>query len=44
VRPLARIGALTEEPTELVERGRLAAQDPVRVMVDKPYGAQYFKK
>jgi hypothetical protein len=43
VRPLPRIGALREEPAELVER-RLRAQDPVRVLVDEPDGAQYFRK
>ena len=44
VRPLARIGALREEPAELVERRRRRAQDPVRVVVDEADRAQYFEK
>ncbi len=43
VRPLARIGALGEQPAELVER-RPRAQDPVRVVVDELDPGQYFKK
>ena len=35
VRPLARVGALGEEPAELVEARRVRAQDPVRVLVDE---------
>jgi hypothetical protein len=44
VPPLTWIGALAEKPSELFERRRLAAQDSVRMMVDEPDGAQYFKK
>jgi hypothetical protein len=42
--PLAGIGALGEEATELVEGRRGRAQDPVRVMVDERDRAQYFSK
>jgi hypothetical protein len=42
--PLTRIGALAEEPAELVEAYRRLAQDPVRVLVDEPDRAQYFRK
>jgi len=35
MRPLARVGALGEEPAELVQRRRVRAQDPVRVVVDE---------
>jgi len=44
VRPLPRIGALREEPAELVEACRRLAQDPVRVVVDETDAGQYFKK
>ena len=44
VRPLARVGALREEPAELVERRRPHAQEPVRVLVDERDLAQYFEK
>ena len=44
VRPLARMGALGEEPPELVERRRRLTQDPVRVLVDERDRAQYFRK
>jgi hypothetical protein len=44
VRPLARVGALGEEAPELVERLRLRAEDPVRVVVDERDAAQYFSK
>src|SRR5919202_1353030 len=43
VRPLARVGALGEEPAELVE-ARPRAQDAVRVVVDEPDAVQYFEK
>jgi len=43
VRPLARVGTLREESTELVE-GRPFAQDPVRVVVDESDPGQYFEK
>jgi hypothetical protein len=43
VRPLARVGALREQPAELVERRR-RPQDPVRVVVDERDLAQYFRK
>ena len=36
VRPLPRIGALGEEPAELVERLRMPRQDAVGVLVDEP--------
>ena len=36
VRPLPRIGALGEEPAELVERLRMPCQDAVRMLVDEP--------
>ena len=36
VRPLPRIGALGEEPAELVERIRMARQDAMRMLVDEP--------
>jgi hypothetical protein len=36
VRPLPWIGALGEEPAELVERLRMPRQDAVRVLVDEP--------
>ena len=42
--PLARVGALGEEATELVEGRRRRAQDPVRVMIDERDRAQYFSK
>jgi len=42
--PLAGIGALGEEATELVEGRRGRAQDPVRVMVDERDRTQYFSK
>ena len=41
--PLPRIGALGEEPAELVER-RPRTQDPVRVVVDQTDAVQYFEK
>jgi hypothetical protein len=44
VRPLARVGALGEEPAELVERRRRRGEDPVRVLVDEADRAQYFRK
>ena len=44
VRPLPGIGALGEEPAELVEGPRRRAQDPVRVVVDERDPAQYFSK
>jgi hypothetical protein len=44
VRPLGRIRALGEEPAEVVERRRVRAQDPVRVLVDEPDAVQYFEK
>jgi hypothetical protein len=44
VRPLARIGALREQPAELVEVARVRAKDPVRVLVDERNPAQYFAK
>jgi hypothetical protein len=40
VRPLPRIGALREQPAELVERGPLR-EDPVRVVVDERDRAQF---
>ena len=42
--PLARVGALGEEPAELVDARRVRAQDPVRVLVDERNRAQYFSK
>jgi hypothetical protein len=44
VRPLPRVGALGEEPAELVEAGRRRAQDAVRVMIDRRCLDQYFSK
>jgi hypothetical protein len=44
VRPLPRVGALGEEPAELVEARRGLAQDSVRVVVDETDAGQYFKK
>ena len=44
VRPLARVGALGEEATKLVERRRRRAQEPVRVVVDETDRVQYFEK
>jgi hypothetical protein len=41
--PLAWIGALGEQPAELVQRGGFA-QDPVRVVVDELDLGQYLKK
>jgi hypothetical protein len=43
VPPLARVGALREQPAELVER-RPLAEDPVGVVVDEADRAQYFEK
>jgi hypothetical protein len=43
VRPLPRIGALREEPAELIER-RALPQHAVRVVVDERDAAQYFRK
>jgi hypothetical protein len=44
VRPLARVGALGEQPAELVQRGRRRGEDPVGVLVDEADRAQYFRK
>jgi hypothetical protein len=44
VRPLPRVGALREEPAKLVERARVRAQDPVRVVIDERDLVQYFSK
>jgi hypothetical protein len=44
VGPLPRIGALREQPAELVERRRRLAEDPVRVVVDERGLTQYFSK
>jgi hypothetical protein len=44
VRPLARVGALREEPAELVDRRRVRTQDAVRVVVDERDAVQYFSK
>jgi hypothetical protein len=44
VRPLTWVGALGEQPAELVQRPRRLAQNPVRVMVDEPDRAQYLRK
>jgi hypothetical protein len=44
VRPLARVGALGEQPAELVESRRSRGEDPVRVLVDEADRAQYFRK
>jgi hypothetical protein len=35
VRPLARVGALREEPPELVERLGMSREDAVRMLVDE---------
>jgi len=40
VRPLPRVGALGEEPAELVEARRRRAQDSVRMVVDERDPAQ----
>jgi hypothetical protein len=44
VRPLSRVGALGEQPAEVVERIRVRAQDPVRVVIDERDLVQYFSK
>jgi hypothetical protein len=44
MRPLSRVGALGEEPAELVDRRRRGAQNPVGVVVDERDAAQYFSK
>jgi hypothetical protein len=44
MRPLARIGTLGEQAAKLVERPRLRAQQPVRVVIDERRPAQYFSK
>jgi hypothetical protein len=44
MRPLSRVGALGEEPAEVVERARVRAQDPMRVVIDERDLVQYFSK
>jgi hypothetical protein len=44
VQPLAWVGALREQTTELVERRRRGSKDPVGVLVDVPDAVQYFSK
>jgi len=44
VRPLARVGALGEEPAKLVEARGMRTEDAVRVVVDERDPAQYFSK
>jgi hypothetical protein len=44
MRPLAWVGALREQPPELVEVGGRRAEDRVGVVVDVPDAAQYFAK
>jgi hypothetical protein len=41
---LPPVGALREQPSELVEAGRRRPQEPVRVVIHQRDRAQYFSK